>query len=133
MVAIVAWVLIVIVSYLLGVFFVPDTTRSFESMIGLSGTTDTISWLKAKLDDTSVWIDEVQSWALEVGSWVIETLDTTKSKIDTIRWAAEWIKETAQEQMERTKQVVDEFANSEDWLIKIGDGITNSVNTWATQ
>lgn len=132
MVAIVASILLVAVSYLVWVFVFPETTSSLEEKIGLSGTTDKITEMKSKLDDASIWIDAIESvssWALEIGSWVVDWLDTAKSKIDAVRGTVE----SARQQYERTKWVVEEFSNSADWLIKISEWITNSVNTWATR
>lgn len=131
-----------IVSYLSWVFLAPDVTKSIEGFVWISGTTDQIRWFKDSFDDVVTDIPSVaefKSWAIDIWNTVKGWLDTTKEKIDDVRVTLSGAQDTFHNAIDTidstidtvkwAKDAVQDFKNSNEWLLKLWESITWKVNT----
>lgn len=116
-------VLILWVSFMLGVFLFPEQMKKIEAQLWLTGITESIHSSKTTFDNTVTdvpqtrsqwqeWYDSAFSGAIKIKESVVWGIDTTKNTVDSIRVNAQKVedgysaaKETFQEVKENYQEV----------------------------
>ncbi len=131
------WILILIcILYILLVFKAPGLTTEIEKQFGFEWLTETLTWVKGKLDEASTKIpsqEELESkynkwlsWAIDIKNTVVDGIDKTKETIDNVRVTLSWAQDTVSDTLDFVDNATQKVKDAKEAVDQVNQSVQDA-------